>query len=112
MTSHPKDIALELIAAFGDLPNLAPRLHLPLQSGSDKILKTMNRKYDLKSYLDLVQRLRQARPDLQLSTDIIVGFPGETEEDFKLNSSTLLCTILIPGKGHLHLICLAAWLMM
>lgn len=82
MTSHPKDMAPELIRAFSELPALAPRLHLPLQSGSDKILKAMGRKYDLQRYMDLVRSLRAVRPDLQLSTDIIVGFPGEEEDDF------------------------------
>jgi len=83
MTSHPKDIAPEVIQAFRDLPNLCPRLHLPLQSGSNRILKLMNRKYTVEHYLDTVSALRAARPDLELSTDIIVGFPGETEEDFE-----------------------------
>ncbi len=89
MTSHPKDMAPELIAAFADLPNLAPRLHLPLQSGSDRILKAMGRKYDLRRYMSLVRGLREARPDLQLSTDIIVGFPGEDEEDFEATLSAM-----------------------
>jgi tRNA-2-methylthio-N6-dimethylallyladenosine synthase len=83
VTSHPKDIAPEVIAAFADLENLCPRLHLPLQSGSDRILKAMNRRYDAARYLDIVDRLRKARPDLLLTTDVIVGFPGETEEDFQ-----------------------------
>ncbi|MDL2290991.1 tRNA (N6-isopentenyl adenosine(37)-C2)-methylthiotransferase MiaB [Desulfovibrio sp. OttesenSCG-928-F20] len=83
VTSHPKDIAPKVIAAFGELENLCPRLHLPLQSGSDRILKAMNRRYDSKRYLDIVQALRRARPDLVLTTDIIVGFPGESEADFQ-----------------------------
>lgn len=83
MTSHPKDIAPEVIRAFKDLPSLCPRLHLPLQSGSNKVLKLMNRKYTVEHYLDTVASLREARPDLELSTDIIVGFPGETEDDFE-----------------------------
>ncbi|MFW5489958.1 MAG: tRNA (N6-isopentenyl adenosine(37)-C2)-methylthiotransferase MiaB [Desulfovibrio sp.] len=81
-TSHPKDIAPEVIRAFGELPQLCPYLHLPLQSGSDKILASMGRKYDTARYLDIVDQLRKARPDIALSTDIIVGFPGETEDDF------------------------------
>lgn len=84
-TSHPKDIAPEVIAAFGDMdgmPNLTPHLHLPLQSGSDRILKLMGRKYDSARFMDIVSALRKARPDIQLTTDIICGFPGETEEDF------------------------------
>jgi tRNA-2-methylthio-N6-dimethylallyladenosine synthase len=83
VTSHPKDVADGLIAAFADLPALCPRLHLPLQSGSDKILRAMNRRYDVARYLDIVSRLKKARPDIVLTTDIIVGFPGETEEDFQ-----------------------------
>ena len=82
VTSHPKDIAPEVIAAFGDLETLCPRLHLPLQSGSDRILQRMNRRYDTARYLDIVDGLRRARPDILLSTDLITGFPGETEEDF------------------------------
>ncbi|MBU1249189.1 MAG: tRNA (N6-isopentenyl adenosine(37)-C2)-methylthiotransferase MiaB [Proteobacteria bacterium] len=81
-TSHPKDIAPEVIRAFGELENLAPHLHLPLQSGSDRILARMGRKYDRARYLAIVDGLRQARPDIVLGTDLIVGFPGETEEDF------------------------------
>lgn len=81
-TSHPKDITDEVIRAFGSLKSLQPALHLPVQSGSDRILKEMNRKYDSEHYLSLIDKLRDARPDIALSTDIIVGFPGETEEDF------------------------------
>ena len=83
VTPHPKDIAPEVIDAFADLETLCPRLHLPLQSGSDRILKAMNRRYDTARYLGIVERLRKARPDILLTTDIIVGFPGETEEDFE-----------------------------
>lgn len=88
-TSHPKDIAPEVVAAFGDLENLCPALHLPLQSGSDAVLARMGRKYDRARYLDIVRRLRAARPDIALTTDIIVGFPGETEEDFLATMSIL-----------------------
>ena len=83
VTSHPKDIAPEVIAAFGELSCLCPRLHLPLQSGSDRILKAMNRRYDTRRYLDIVEGLRKARPDILLTTDIIVGFPGEEDADFE-----------------------------
>lgn len=81
-TSHPKDIDPEVIRAFGELPNLCPALHLPLQAGSDAILKRMGRKYDRARYLDIVAGLKAARPGIALSTDLIVGFPGETEDDF------------------------------
>ncbi|WP_207259554.1 tRNA (N6-isopentenyl adenosine(37)-C2)-methylthiotransferase MiaB [Desulfovibrio sp. Huiquan2017] len=81
-TSHPKDIAEEVVRAFGELENLCPSLHLPMQAGSDRVLKAMRRKYDMKRYLSIVDGLRAARPDISLTTDLIVGFPGETEEDF------------------------------
>jgi tRNA-2-methylthio-N6-dimethylallyladenosine synthase len=81
-TSHPNDMDDDLIAAHGDLPALMPYLHLPVQSGSDRILKAMNRKHTAADYLALVARIRRARPDILLSSDFIVGFPGETEEDF------------------------------
>ena len=82
-TSHPNDMEDDLIAAHGDLPQLMPYLHLPVQSGSDRILKVMNRKHDAESYLRLVERIRAARPDILLSSDFIVGFPGETDADFE-----------------------------
>ena len=75
-TSHPNDMDDELIAAHGNEPKLMPYLHLPVQSGSDKILKAMNRKHTAESYLRLIERLRASRPDLLLSGDFIVGFPG------------------------------------
>ncbi|MDC0335375.1 tRNA (N6-isopentenyl adenosine(37)-C2)-methylthiotransferase MiaB [Pseudodesulfovibrio sp.] len=81
-TSHPKDIAPEVISAFGELENLCPSLHLPLQAGSDAVLKAMRRKYTRDHYLSIVDGLKQARPDISLTTDLIVGFPGETEDDF------------------------------
>ena len=82
-TSHPKDLAPEVIEAFRRFPTLCPGLHLPLQSGSDRILKRMNRHYTTEAYLQLIRRLRRARPNIALSTDLIVGFPGETEADFR-----------------------------
>lgn len=81
-TSHPKDIAPEVVRAFGELDNLCPSLHLPMQAGSDRVLKAMRRRYDTSRYLSIVDGLREARPDISLTTDLIVGFPGETEEDF------------------------------
>jgi tRNA-2-methylthio-N6-dimethylallyladenosine synthase len=81
-TSHPRDMADDLIDAHGDVPSLMPYLHLPVQSGSDKILAAMNRHHDSASYLRVVERLRARRADLALSSDFIVGFPGETDEDF------------------------------
>jgi tRNA-2-methylthio-N6-dimethylallyladenosine synthase len=81
-TSHPHDMDDELIAAHRDLPKLMPQLHLPVQSGSDRILAAMNRSHTRADYLNLVERLRQACPSLALTSDFIVGFPGESEDDF------------------------------
>lgn len=83
MTSHPKDLSDELIEAMGDLPSVCEHFHLPVQSGSDAVLKRMNRKYTRAHYLELVRKLREKVPDIAISTDIIVGFPGETDEDFE-----------------------------
>ncbi|MDH3581963.1 MAG: tRNA (N6-isopentenyl adenosine(37)-C2)-methylthiotransferase MiaB [Hyphomicrobiales bacterium] len=82
-TSHPNDMDDALIAAHGDIPKLMPYLHLPVQSGSDRVLKAMNRKHTAEKYIRLIERIRGARPDLLLSGDFIVGFPGETNEDFQ-----------------------------
>jgi tRNA-2-methylthio-N6-dimethylallyladenosine synthase len=81
-TSHPNDMDDDLIAAHGEVPELMPYLHLPVQSGSDRILKAMNRKHSADQYFRLVERIRTARPDILLSSDFIVGFPGETDADF------------------------------
>lgn len=81
-TSHPRDMRADLIAAHRDEPKLMPYLHLPLQAGADRVLAAMNRKHTVADYLELVARIRRARPDLALSTDVIVGFAGETEEEF------------------------------
>lgn len=83
VTSYPRDFTQEMVDQFARHENLSPYLHLPVQSGSDAVLKLMGRGYPVDLYDDLVERLRVARPDLALSTDIIVGFPGETEEDFE-----------------------------
>jgi tRNA-2-methylthio-N6-dimethylallyladenosine synthase len=81
-TSHPRDMDDELVAAHGELPALMPFLHLPVQSGSDRMLAAMNRGHAAEQYLRLVERLRAARPDIALSSDFIVGHPGETDADF------------------------------
>jgi tRNA-2-methylthio-N6-dimethylallyladenosine synthase len=82
-TSHPKDFPQALIKLFGNLKVLSPYLHLPLQSGSDRILKAMGRRYDRGQYLSLISQLRAQNPQISLSTDIIVGFPGETPQDHR-----------------------------
>jgi tRNA-2-methylthio-N6-dimethylallyladenosine synthase len=82
MTSHPKDLSDELIEVMAKSKKICRQLHLPVQSGSSRILKIMNRRYDKEHYLNLVDKIKKAMPDISLTTDIIVGFPGETEEDF------------------------------
>jgi len=94
MTSHPNDMSDGLIAAHGDVAKLMPFLHLPVQAGSDAILRAMNRSHDTASYLKLIDRVRAVRPDIAISGDFIVGFPGETEADFE-------ATLAIVGAvGH------------
>ncbi len=82
-TSHPKDLSEELVECFGRIEKLCPHIHLPVQSGSDSVLKRMNRHYGHQHYLKKVRHLRQVRPDIAITSDIIVGFPGETNEDFE-----------------------------
>ena len=82
-TSHPRDMDDDLIDAHGSIQKLMPFLHLPVQSGSDRILKAMNRKHNADLYRDIIARLRKARPDIAFSSDFIIGFPGETEQDFE-----------------------------
>jgi tRNA-2-methylthio-N6-dimethylallyladenosine synthase len=86
-TSHPLDMADDLIAAHRDLPALMPQLHLPVQSGSDRILAAMNRRHTRAEYLDVISRLLESRPDMALTSDFIVGFPDETEDDFAATRS-------------------------
>ncbi|HZP76190.1 MAG TPA: tRNA (N6-isopentenyl adenosine(37)-C2)-methylthiotransferase MiaB [Pseudolabrys sp.] len=88
-TSHPRDMDDRLIAAHGDLPALMPQLHLPVQSGSDRILEAMNRRHTRADYIAIIEKLRAARPDLAFSSDFIVGFPGESEEDFRQSLSLI-----------------------
>ena len=79
---HPRDFTDDVIAAMADTPNVMPQLHMPLQSGSDRVLKAMRRSYRRERYLGIIDRVRAAMPDAAISTDIIVGFPGETDDDF------------------------------
>jgi tRNA-2-methylthio-N6-dimethylallyladenosine synthase len=88
-TSHPCDMGEDLIAAHRDEPKLMPFLHLPFQAGSDRILAAMNRRHSIRDFLALVDRIRAARPDIALSTDVIVGFPGETEVEFAATMAVL-----------------------
>lgn len=83
MTPHPRDITDDFLELYGKLDKLMPQLHLPIQSGSDKVLKDMNRHYDIEKYMYIVDKVKKIRPDISLSTDIIVGYPTETEEDFE-----------------------------
>ncbi|HNR50699.1 MAG: (Dimethylallyl)adenosine tRNA methylthiotransferase MiaB [Deltaproteobacteria bacterium ADurb.BinA179] len=82
-TSHPKDMSDDLIACFGSLEKLCNHIHLPFQSGSDRVLRLMNRQYTRETYLELIEKLRQARPDIAFSADVIVGFPGEDDEAYR-----------------------------
>ena len=82
-TSNPKDLSDDLIQCFGDLSHLCPHIHLPFQAGSNKILKLMNRGYTREKYMELIQKLRSVRPDIAITSDVMVGFPRETQEDFK-----------------------------
>lgn len=88
-TSNPKDLSDDLMRCFRDTPNLCPQFHLPVQAGSDNVLKRMNRKYSIAQYLELVEQLREYCPEIALSTDIIVGFPGESDEDFEETMNVL-----------------------
>jgi tRNA-2-methylthio-N6-dimethylallyladenosine synthase len=88
-TSHPKDISSSLIGCFANLPKLCGHIHLPAQSGSDAILARMERGYSRKEYMRKVEDLKNARPDIQITGDMIVGFPGETEKDFELTLSLM-----------------------
>ncbi len=105
MTSHPKDVSDALIDVIATSKQVCEHVHLPVQSGSDRILAAMNRRYDRRGYVDLVARLRRAVPELALTTDLIVGFPGETEEDFQADP---LARRGVPFRRGLHLHLLAA----
>ncbi len=82
-SNHPKDMSDDIIEAVATLPKIKKEIHLPIQSGSDKILKAMNRPYTCRKYLEIIGKIKKANPDIAITTDVIVGFPGETEEDFK-----------------------------
>lgn len=88
-TSHPKDLSDDLMRCFTEIDTLCPHFHLPVQSGSNRLLKLMNRKYTVEDYLDKITRLRGFRPDIAITTDLIVGFPGENDEDFEATMALL-----------------------
>jgi len=98
MTSHPNDMSDDLIAVHGEVEKLMPYLHLPVQSGSDKVLKAMNRKHTAAEYLRVLERMRAVRPDIMLSGDFIVGFPGEEEADFQATMD--LCEEVRYGQAY------------
>jgi tRNA-2-methylthio-N6-dimethylallyladenosine synthase len=83
-TSHPKDLSDDLINLFAELEHLCPHIHLPFQAGSNKILKLMNRGYSRERYIELIGKLRQVRPEMAITSDVMVGFPGESDEDFQM----------------------------
>jgi tRNA-2-methylthio-N6-dimethylallyladenosine synthase len=91
-TSHPKDLSEELIQCFARLEKLCPHIHLPFQAGSNRVLKAMKRGYTREKYMDLIRELREARPCIAVTSDVMVGFPGESEEDFELTLD-LICQI-------------------
>lgn len=107
LTSHPKDLSDDLIVVMRDCKNVCEHIHLPVQAGSDKVLKNMNRKYTREEYIELVHKLRDSIPDISITTDIIVGFPGETEQDFSytldliktVNFDSAFTFIFSPRKG-------------
>jgi tRNA-2-methylthio-N6-dimethylallyladenosine synthase len=82
-TSHPKDVSLDLIHSFKDIPNLCPHIHLPFQAGSNRILKSMKRRYTREDYMKLVENLKNFNPGIAITSDVMVGFPGETDNDFE-----------------------------
>ncbi len=101
-TSHPKDLSDDVIARFAELPELCPALHLPVQSGSDAVLRRMGRGYDTAAYLQLVEKLRRARPEIALTTDLIVGFPGETDADFRLTLDLVRAVAFDSGFSFMY----------
>ena len=103
MTSHPKDCSHELLDAMAECEKVERHLHLPVQSGNDRVLKAMNRHYDRARYLSLIQYARSVMPDLSITSDIIVGFPGETHEEFE-------DTISLVGKSAI-LLCIPLFIL-
>jgi tRNA-2-methylthio-N6-dimethylallyladenosine synthase len=91
VTSHPKDLSDDLISCFGEIHNLCPHIHLPFQAGANRILKLMRRGYTREDYMTLIQKLRAVKPNIAITSDVMVGFPGETDEDFEETLDLIRC---------------------
>ena len=101
-TSHPKDVTKDLIEAHRDCEKLMPVLHLPVQSGSSKILKAMNRKHNIEEYSEIISKLKTVKPNIQFSSDFIIGYPGETEADFKQTLELIKKTKFINSYSFIY----------
>ena len=101
-TSHPRDFTEDLIEAHKDCKKLMPSIHLPVQSGSNKILESMNRRHSIEEYLDVIEKLKHANPEVKFSSDFIIGYPGETEEDFQMTLALLKNVHFINSYSYLY----------
>ena len=101
-TSHPKDVTKDLIEAHGSCEKLMPILHLPVQSGSSKVLKAMNRKHNIEEYFKIIYNLKEVRPDIKFSSDFIIGYPGETDKDFQQTIELIKKTEFINSYSFIY----------